>query len=451
MNITSVLLKKVILEADSETWSQLRSHYLPAEYHQVYKVINKYYEDVGSVPSFEALQLSIRNGLLLDKISAIQASEDVELDNLQLLEFLKNEYTQEEILEQISKFLDESIMIDSAKENLDKLQHIITTIEDKVDLQDPKEDMSRIELFSSEEELKKLFKLGLNAEFDSKILFNSGDYILIGGRRGAGKSLTCANIAVNEFDNKRSSLYFTIEMTSRSILQRMCAISTGVPVYKLRNRTLSHGEWVSVAKWWASRFEDGSEIFNKYTKHNSFDELHKDLTKSNLLKEQQLDVIYDPVLSLAKIRSELDKKVPLLNPSVILIDYVNQVHRDKGFTQGQYEWAEQIEVSKALKALAQEYEVPIVSPYQTDATGEARFAKGLLDSADAAFSLTANNKEDSCVSFECVKMRDNEETHFHSAINWETLKIGPQSAVPPSKPSKKSKKQTGNQEDISDL
>ena len=446
MNITSILIKKVILEADSETWSRIRKHYLPTEYQSVYKVINKHFEELSGLPSFDALKLSIRNSALLDKIYAIEAAEDVDIENEHLLEFLKNEYTQEEIMEKLSEYLEESIMVDNAKENVLKLQEIILHVEDMVELKDPKEDMQRIELFQNEEERARQFSLGLNADHDASIAFSPGDYILIGGRRGAGKSLTCSNIAVNEWDDNKSSIYFTIEMTSRAILQRMCAIATGVSASSLRMRNLSHKEWQTVSKWWSSRFEGGEEAFAKYQEHHSFDTLHQDLTKCRLNPEKQLDIVYDPSMSLATIKSELDKKMERLKPSVILVDYANQVKRNNSHSSGQYDWTEQIEVSKALKAIAQEYEVPVVSPYQTDATGEARFAKGLLDSADAAYSLNAWSKDDECITFDCVKMRDNEELSFTSKIDWRSLKIGPDSVLSPDQ-----KNSEASEEDVYDM
>ena len=131
----------------------------------------------------------------------------------------------------------------------------------------------------------------------------------------------------------------------------------------------------------------------------------KKLSVGELTPEQQVDVIYDPSLTLGKIRAELDKKVSILKPSVIIVDYINQVKRSNipSRSGGQYDWTEQIEVSKALKSMAQEYEVCVFSPYQTDATGEARFAKGILDAADAAYSLEAWDEVDNCISFNCVK------------------------------------------------
>ena len=62
--------------------------------------------------------------------------------------------------------------------------------------------------------------------------------------------------------------------------------------------------------------------------------------------------------------------------------------------------------------MAQEYECAVFSPYQTDATGEARFAKGILDAADAAYSLETWDQEDKCITFNCVKMRSSSMRSF---------------------------------------
>lgn len=115
---------------------------------------------------------------------------------------------------------------------------------------------------------------------------------------------------------------------------------------------------------------------------------------------------------------------------------------------GQYDWTEQIEVSKALKSMAQEFETPVFSPYQTDASGEARFAKGILDAADAAYSLETWSQEDNCITFKCVKMRAAAMRDFSSYMDWETLKIGPETALTPTEREDNDQK-TG--EDIDDI
>lgn len=449
MNLASALLKQVIVLQDSETWSNVRQDYLPSQYHTVFKAIEKHLSKYHKLPSFEDLELNVRDNPTLEKIYAIQGVE-VEADAYMLLEYLKNEYTQKEILNSLEKYIENSVSFEDAEESVDHLHQIVLDIEDKVDLQKPEESMQRISLFDSDEDLSKFIPLGLNAEYDEMFTFSPTDLVLIGGRRGAGKSITCANIAHNIWKSGRSALYFTIEMPSRQILQRMCSIATGVDFMKIKNKNLSIMEWFTVAEWWASRFVDGEKKLEEYREHRDFNRFHHEVTSScELLPTQQLDVIYDPSLTLARIRSELDKKVEALNTGVILVDYINQVKRG-GINPraGQYDWTEQIEVSKALKSMAQEYNCTVISPYQIDATGEARFAKGILDSADAAYTLDAYTEEDACITFKCEKMRNAGMHPFTSEYNRSSLRIGPGSAIPPGERKDEDEKPS---EDVYDL
>lgn len=448
MNLASALIKQVIELQDFETWSLLRKHYLPSEYHRIFAVIEKHSKTYHKLPTFQDLTFEIRDGSTKEKLLAISALE-VEADPAMLLQYLKNEYTQKEILNSLEDYIDNSLAFEDAKESVDHLHQIVMDIEEKVELEEPQESMQRIPLFEPDEEIGKYLPLGLNYEYDHEIKFSPRDLILVGGRRGAGKSITCANIANNVFQSGKSAIYFTIEMDSRSILQRICAIATGIPFAKLRTKSLSIVEWEKVAGWWASRFQGGEESFSEYLDHRSFEKFHDKLRSScELYPNKQLDVVYDASLTLSRIRSELDKKIKSqMDVGVIIVDYINQVKRASGPSKhGQYDWTEQIEVSKALKSMAQEYNVPVFSPYQTDASGEARFAKGILDAADAAFTLETWSQEDNCVTFNCVKMRSASMKSFTSTMDWESLKIGPEPALSP-----KERESSKTNEEIDDI
>ena len=431
MNLTSALLKQIITQEDFDTWGNLRENYLPNEYQTLYRVMLTHVKNFTKLPTFEDLKLSIRDRKLQEKVFAIEAV-DVDVDAWILLEYLKNEYAQIEILDELDTFIDKTVAISQAEENVEALQQIVLDIGDRVDLKAPEEDMQVINLFESEDEIKKYLPLGLNHDYDQRLKFSPRDLVLVGGRRGAGKTFTCVNIASNVYDQGRSSIYFTIEMDSRAILQRMCSVGTKVPVSRLLTRNLAESEWNKVAEWWASRFEDGKELLPDYYKNRDFDSLHTKLTKRKLTRDRQLDVVYDPQLSLSRIRTELESKLSQTNVGVIIVDYLNQVRRHNAPSRtGQYDWTEQIEVSKTLKSIAQEYEVPVFSPYQTDNTGEARFAKGILDAADAAFTIETWSPEDECITFNCTKMRAAKMEGFTSVMDWDTLKIGPQSTMNP--------------------
>ena len=431
MNIASALLKQIIVQKDLDTWSKLKEHYLPGEYQSIFRILDKHIDNYQDLPQFEDLQYEVRDRKLQEKIFAIE-SVDVEVDAWLLLDYLKNEYAQIEILDELDKYIDNTVAMATAEENIEQLQEIVLRVSDKVDVKAPEESMQSISLFEDDKELASYLPLGLNSEYDSQIQFSPKDLVLVGGRRGAGKSLTCCNLASNVYDSGRSALYFTIEMDSRQILQRICSVSTKIPLKRLRSKMLSSEEWSRVGGWWAGRFDGGHDLLPEFEKTHDFDTFHKNLTKLPLHKERQLDVIYDPALTLSKIQSELDKKVNQLDVGVVIVDYLNQVKRHNAPSRsGQYDWTEQIEVSKKMKLYAQEYEILFFAPYQTDASGEARFAKGILDAADAAFSLETWEQSDNCMTFNCTKMRSNRMQSFTSEVDWETLKIGPGSALNP--------------------
>lgn len=449
MNIASALIKQVLELQDFQTWSVAHKHYFSSEYHSLYKIIDKHCEEFHKVPTIEDLKYEIRDSATREKLYAVEAVE-VDADPHMLLEYLKNEYTQKEILNSLEDYVENSVAFENASESVNHLHQIVLDVEDKVDLEDPQESMQRIELFEPEEDLARYMKLGLNEEYDYEIQFSPRDLVMVGGRRGAGKSVICANIANNVYASGKSAIYFTIEMDSRSILQRCCSIATKIPFARLRTQNLSVVEWEQVAQWWAARYVDGQDRLKEYRVHRDFDKLHTSLKNTcELLPTQQLDVVYDPALTLSKIRAELDKKVKPLGVGVIIVDYINQVKRSSLPSRGgQYDWTEQIEVSKALKSMAQEYDCTVFSPYQTDASGEARFAKGILDAADAAYTLETWDHEDACITLNCVKMRSASMKSFTSEVDWDSLKIGPASALTP-KEREDSSHKTG--EEIDDI
>ena len=228
MNIASALIKQVIALQDFDTWSSVRRDYLPTEYHSLFSIIDKHTTTYHSLPTFEELKFSIRDSKSLEKLYALETVQ-VEADASMLLEYLKNEYTQKEILDSLENYIDNSVAFENAEESVTHLHQIVLDVEKKVDLQPPQESMQRISLFEDDEEISRYLALGLNENYDREIRFSPKDLVLIGGRRGAGKSLTCANIAHNVFESGRSAMYFTIEMDSIQTLQRVCSIATGIP------------------------------------------------------------------------------------------------------------------------------------------------------------------------------------------------------------------------------
>lgn len=421
MNLASALFKRLLEEGDFDTWANLRKHYLPGEYDRVYDAIEKHVEIYHKLPNLDELKLSIKDTPTLEKVYAIEVVE-VDAEPFLLLDYLKNEFAQKETLFQLQKYVENTISFETAEETIESLYSIISKIEDKVDLKPEEENLEKLNLFYSDEEIADYIPLGLNAEFDERVRFKRSDYILMGGKRGSGKSITCSNLANTVYNQGKSVLYFSIEMPIREILQRQCSIGANVSHSKVKYKTLDNMEWLKVATWWANRYENGQEHLEAYKTHRDFDRFHKAIQKEGL-NPVQIDIIYDPSLTLPKLKAEIIKRVRKLgNVGLIIIDYVNQIKKTSGTTD-KFDWKDQIDVSTALKEIAGVLQIPVFSPYQIDSSGEARFAKGILDSADAAFILSAG---EGSISFTCTKMRGDAKIDFISKVDWNSLTIGPE-------------------------
>lgn len=424
MNLASALFKRILEEEDFDTWSSLRRHYLPSEYYIIYDTIEKQVDSYHKLPTIEELKLAVRDSATLDKIYAIEAIE-VDAEPFLLLDYLKNEFTQKETLFQLHKYVESSISFETAEETIESLYTIISRIEDRVDLKAPEANMQKINLFESDEEIADYIPLGLNAEFDNVVRFKSSDYILMGGKRGSGKSITCSNLADTVYKRGKSVLYFSIEMPTREVLQRQCSIGSGVPHSKIKYKTLDNLEWLKVASWWADRYENGEHHLDLYKVHRDFNKFHAAIQKEQL-KDVQIDIVYDPSLTLPKLKAEIVKRVRRLgNVGLVIVDYVNQIRKTSD-SDDKFDWKDQIHVSATLKELAGVLQVPFFSPYQIDAQGEARFAKGILDSADAAFILEPGPES---IQFTCTKMRGDAKINFTSKVEWNSLRIGPENGI----------------------
>ena len=79
--------------------------------------MEKHVDNYQSLPTFAELKAGQRDQNIQEKISAIE-SIDVEVDADMLLDYLKNEYTQTEILDELDKYVDKTITMASAEENI---------------------------------------------------------------------------------------------------------------------------------------------------------------------------------------------------------------------------------------------------------------------------------------------------------------------------------------------
>lgn len=426
MSLANALINKIIVESNLDTWANLKEQYLPQELKKIYGIVSHHVDNYHKLPSFEELKFEVRDQSTLDKISLIE-KEEVDAESIFLLDSLKSEFTQRELIVRLDKFVGDSIAHSTAEETIQSIYEVISEVESKVDIVKTRDNVEKVELFDSDEDLELNLKLGLNSEYDERFIFPNDSLVLLGGYRGSGKSIICNNIAQCQIDLGKTAIKFTIEMNIRQELQRQCAIATGVPHFKLRYKELSVTEWDTVARWWASRYVDGLDVYeNAYLKEKDFDKFHKKLIQKPLALPV-FDVIHTPNLTLAKFKAETLRRLNKYGDSigVVIVDYMNKMRVSEN-SDNRFEWTEQLIISDGLKTFAEEIGIPIVSPYQIKKDGSVKYSQDILVPADAAFNLKAG---ENFIEFENVKMRHMEEVGFVSKMDWMTLKCGPESAI----------------------
>jgi len=157
------------------------------------------------------------------------------------------------------------------------------------------------------------------------------------------------------------------------------------------------------------------------------DTLYKDYVEKD---EGRIRIVDDKNLSTATIDTKIASTKARYGDKLALVavDYVNQVVLPGN--SDIYDWKTQIEVAKTLKNTARKHDICLVSPYQIDDTGIARFAKGLLDSPDVAQLIKVPDKESGHLVLETTKARSASDTGVYTmGINWECLTIDPRPVI----------------------
>lgn len=446
MDIGAIVLHKLLTEKSLDAWAKLRLAFLDPAYSSLYSAINKHYSTYNCIPGFDDLEVTSRDTPLTRALASLKDLEVPEVDLDTALDALIDNYTQNETLRLIDKFLDK-ITLMNTEEIKDSLSGLLMSLDEKTHTSETIILMNNVNIFVEKDtELHIKFPLGLNNTFDAAIggAFRQ-ELILLGGKRGAGKSIVCSNITTNQYEQGNTAAYFTIEMNAAETMQRMMAILAGVDHVKIRQNNLDFDDALKLVRARAAMFIDGDQAVEEYMKHQDRYKFEANLNRNYKLKESnQIIVIDDRSLSLPALDLHLQKIKAQFGDkfTVAAVDYLNQI-QVPGMENGMYEWTNQIFISKKLKEYARKYDIAIVSPYQIDDNGATRFAKGILDAPDMALLLDAHTKEDNCLSMETTKTRSGPPIKFTSGMDWSTLKINPVDVPEPTKKKKGEDKEEG--------
>ena len=167
-----------------------------------------------------------------------------------------------------------------------------------------------------------------------------GDMIVIGARPGVGKSAFVTQVTTSLARSGKRVGFYNLEMQEKQIYERFVVAESGIGLTRLRRAVRFLGDE-------EERFRRANEV---------------------LEKEDRI-VITTGSKAMSEIRSESRH----MGYDVIVIDYLQLLKADKTYRGNRY--AEVGAISKAIKALAMELNIPVIALSQLNRVSEARDTK----------------------------------------------------------------------------
>jgi replicative DNA helicase len=215
-------------------------------------------------------------------------------------------------------------------------------------------------LISSAELLSNVFFELKNKSLDSKLSgitsgfydldtitqgFQKSDLIILAGRPSTGKTALSLNIASNIIKtSKLPVLFFSLEMSKEQIMYRLLAMETNINHMRLKSGKLSQNDWLKLTK------------------------MIKILAKFPLFIDDTFD------LSVQDIRSKIKTIIFEQNQiGLVIIDYIQLMQNSKLRIENRVQELSQI--TRSLKTLAREFNVPIIGLSQLSRNLETRIDK----------------------------------------------------------------------------
>ena len=171
--------------------------------------------------------------------------------------------------------------------------------------------------------------------------FQPSDLILIAARPSMGKTAFVLNIAqYMAFRHDVTVAIFSLEMSKEQLVNRLLSMESGVDAQKLRNGNLTDNDW--------ERLVEGAE----------------GVANSNLIIDDT------PGITLAELRSKCRKYKLEHRLGIVMIDYL-QLMTGSGRSSDSRQ-QEISDISRGLKGLARELNVPVIALSQLSRAVEQR-------------------------------------------------------------------------------
>ena len=168
------------------------------------------------------------------------------------------------------------------------------------------------------------------------------DFILIGARPSMGKTAFVLNIAENvAVKQKIGTAIFSLEMSNIQLINRMLSLETNIEAQKFRKGDLTAANWDNLI--------DGADT----------------LAASSLIIDET------PSISITELRSRCRKYKAEYDIGLIIIDYL-QLMSGSNSRKNESRQQEISEISRSLKGLARELNVPVLALSQLSRAVEQR-------------------------------------------------------------------------------
>ena len=207
----------------------------------------------------------------------------------------------------------------------------------------------RFEHLSANPEVKRGVPSGFTALDNVLSGFQKSDLVILAARPSMGKTTFALDLARNAaLLHEKSVGIFSLEMSDQQLVDRMLAAEAGVDSWKLRTGRLSND----------SEYEALQEAMNK---------LHK----------APIHIIDEAAMNIVKMRSAARRLKNEYGLDMLIVDYLQLM--SPTMTKGSDSMVQQVtEISRSLKILAKEMDIPVIALSQLSRAVEQRGGKPRL-------------------------------------------------------------------------
>jgi replicative DNA helicase len=175
--------------------------------------------------------------------------------------------------------------------------------------------------------------------------FQKSDLIILAGRPSMGKTALSLNIASNLIKiSKLPVLFFSLEMSKEQIMYRLLSMETNINQMKLKSGKLYHDDWIKLTK------------------------MLKVISKFPLFIDDKFDLTIQDIRS--KIKTILFEQNQI---GLVIIDYIQLLQSPKLTKENRVQ--ELSSITRSLKTIAREFNIPIIGLSQLSRNVENRINK----------------------------------------------------------------------------